>query len=244
MAVNTFPTWHRPYLALYEQCLTQYFPTILKQYQGTQVGETLANAAISWRLPYWDWAINPSLPNEVASPTVQILSPTGEMVQIDNNPLYQYTFQSDPEPAFLPYGSFGVWPTTLRQPSSTQADAVSQPDVVDEQIQSDDELKTKVLDLFPTTLPQPDPWGQFSNHSWDSIPGHQGHLTSIEEIHDRIHGYVGGPGHMGVVPFSAFDPVFWLHHCMIDRIFALWEAVYPGVYVSPGPGACISGFLD
>jgi len=132
----------------------------------------------------------------------------------------------------------------LRLYANPQADAVSQPDVVDEQIQSDDELKTKVLDLFPTTLPQPDPWGQFSNHSWDSIPGHQGHLTSIEEIHDRIHGYVGGPGHMGVVPFSAFDPVFWLHHCMIDRIFALWEAVYPGVYVSPGPGACISGFLD
>ena len=238
--MNTFPTWHRPYIALYEQCLVSYFPRILQQYGNGEAGQILARAAVNWRFPYWDWALNPSVPDQVASESVQILSPSNTMTSITPNPLHHYSFQSTPEPAFVRYGRFGIWGTTLRQPTDTSADAVSQPDVVDQMIQSDDELKTKILDLFPTVLPQPDPWGQFSNHSWTSIHPNQGHLTSLEEIHDRIHGYVGGPGHMGVVPFSAFDPIFWLHHCMIDRVFALWQAVYPNVYVSPGPNGGIS----
>ena len=36
--------------------------------------------------------------------------------------------------------------------------------------------------------------------------------SSLETIHDGIHGLVGQGGHMGVVATSAFDPIFWLHH--------------------------------
>lgn len=35
---------------------------------------------------------------------------------------------------------------------------------------------------------------------------------SLEDIHNAVHDYVGGGGHMGSVPTSAFDPIFWLHH--------------------------------
>jgi len=45
---------------------------------------------------------------------------------------------------------------------------------------------------------------------------------SIEDIHNSVHGMVGGngedglgrkvTGHMSSVPISAFDPIFWLHH--------------------------------
>ena len=28
---------------------------------------------------------------------------------------------------------------------------------------------------------------------------------------------------MTLVPTSAFDPIFWSHHCMIDRIWYLWQ---------------------
>lgn len=39
---------------------------------------------------------------------------------------------------------------------------------------------------------------------------------SLEDIHNMIHGLVGGAGnykgHMKVVDKSAFDPIFWLHH--------------------------------
>ncbi len=29
----------------------------------------------------------------------------------------------------------------------------------------------------------------------------------------------------------AFDPVFWLHHCQIDRIYAFWEYIYPDYWM-------------
>lgn len=29
---------------------------------------------------------------------------------------------------------------------------------------------------------------------------------------------------------SGFDPIFYLHHCNIDRILAFWEHVYPSTY--------------
>lgn len=46
----------------------------------------------------------------------------------------------------------------------------------------------------------------------------------LEDIHNSIHGWIGGRcGDMSYVPFSAFDPIFWVHHCMIDRVFWLWQ---------------------
>jgi tyrosinase len=43
----------------------------------------------------------------------------------------------------------------------------------------------------------------------------------VQNQHDRVHGWVGGD--MGVVAQSAFDPIFWSHHCMIDRLWYLWQ---------------------
>jgi len=57
-------------------------------------------------------------------------------------------------------------------------------------------------------------------------------LTSqLEDIHDQIHGWTGGMnpaspgsgGGMGSVAVAAYDPIFWSHHCMIDRIWYLWQ---------------------
>ena len=43
----------------------------------------------------------------------------------------------------------------------------------------------------------------------------------LETIHDHLHGHVGG--HMANQTFAAFDPIFYSHHCMIDRVWALWQ---------------------
>ena len=43
----------------------------------------------------------------------------------------------------------------------------------------------------------------------------------LQDYHDRVHGWVGGD--MGSLAFAAFDPVFYAHHCMIDRIWYLWQ---------------------
>jgi hypothetical protein len=39
---------------------------------------------------------------------------------------------------------------------------------------------------------------------------------SLESIHGQIHGMTGRNGHMGVVDFAAFDPVFWMHHANVS----------------------------
>ena len=63
-----------------------------------------------------------------------------------------------------------------------------------------------------------------SNSSYDSL----------ESIHDVIHGRVGGyQGHMAFVPYSGFDPVFFLHHGMVDRLLAMWQALNPDSWVLP-----------
>ncbi|KAF5633637.1 Tyrosinase [Fusarium tjaetaba] len=54
-------------------------------------------------------------------------------------------------------------------------------------------------------------------------------------IEDKVYsGFAGDPGnrvkvgHMSSVPVAGFDPIFWIHHCQIDRIFAIWQAANSG----------------
>jgi len=49
---------------------------------------------------------------------------------------------------------------------------------------------------------------------------------ALESIHDSGHVWVGGS--MMSVPTAPADPVFWMHHCEIDRIWADWQAANPG----------------
>ncbi|MDX1479051.1 MAG: tyrosinase family protein [Saprospiraceae bacterium] len=50
--------------------------------------------------------------------------------------------------------------------------------------------------------------------------------SALEGIHDSGHVWVGGS--MGLVPTAPCDPIFWMHHCEIDRIWAEWQAANPG----------------
>jgi tyrosinase len=54
--------------------------------------------------------------------------------------------------------------------------------------------------------------------------------TQLEQqLHNNVHGWVGGA--MGVIPIAAFDPIFYAHHCMVDRIWRLWQLQHG----APGP---------
>jgi tyrosinase len=50
--------------------------------------------------------------------------------------------------------------------------------------------------------------------------------NQIEDIHGGVHVWTGGT--MGGVPTAAYDPLFWAHHCMIDRLWYLWQLRHPG----------------
>ena len=45
-----------------------------------------------------------------------------------------------------------------------------------------------------------------------------------QQMHNGMHGWVGGPGQMSFPSVSPFDPIFYLHHCNIDRLWAMWQA--------------------
>lgn len=127
-----FPTWHRPYVALYEvsefqgsrlrTCLTIHFQQILHEhtleiaatYKADQA--SWVQAATNMRQPYWDWATQAVPPPEVISlDKVTITTPDGKNTAV-NNPLKHYTFHPI-SPSFpAPYNK---WQTTRRYPTRT-----------------------------------------------------------------------------------------------------------------------------
>jgi|GEM_PF-1332065 len=50
-------------------------------------------------------------------------------------------------------------------------------------------------------------------------------------LHNRVHMYIGG--HMTDASISPNDPIFWLHHANIDRLWARWEEVCPSAAYAP-----------
>lgn len=71
----------------------------------------------------------------------------------------------------------------------------------------------------------------FSNEGWAADTSQ---YDSLESLHDNVHAMLGGSdGHMTIVPFSAFDPVFVLHHAMVDRLYALWQVMHPNSWIIP-----------
>jgi tyrosinase len=60
--------------------------------------------------------------------------------------------------------------------------------------------------------------------------------SSLEGVHNGVHVWVGGT--MSVIPTAPSDPVFWMHHANIDRLWAQWQTAHPGLNPSlPGPPA-------
>ena len=49
---------------------------------------------------------------------------------------------------------------------------------------------------------------------------------AVEGIHNSGHVWVGGS--MGGIPTAPCDPVFWMHHAEIDRIWAEWQTAHLG----------------
>jgi hypothetical protein len=66
--------------------------------------------------------------------------------------------------------------------------------------------------------------------------------NAVEQPHDDLHGYVGH--HMGAVETSAFDPIFWMHHANIDRLWAIWQRVHQNAEQHPFPDAPLREYPD
>jgi tyrosinase len=49
-------------------------------------------------------------------------------------------------------------------------------------------------------------------------------LQLEQQLHNRVHGWVGGS--MGIIAVAAYDPIFWAHHTMVDRLWSLWQTTH------------------
>jgi len=49
--------------------------------------------------------------------------------------------------------------------------------------------------------------------------------AQLEDIHNGVHVWVGGT--MSDIATAAYDPIFWSHHAMIDRVWRLWQLRHP-----------------
>jgi tyrosinase len=62
-----------------------------------------------------------------------------------------------------------------------------------------------------------------------SVPDFLTFQDQLEQIHNAVHGWVGGT--MGEIPWAAYDPIFFAHHTMIDRIWRLWQIRHPSPHL-------------
>lgn len=51
--------------------------------------------------------------------------------------------------------------------------------------------------------------------------------ADLEELHNQVHVWVGGP--MQNISSAPADPLFWLHHANVDRIWESWRRHNPGL---------------
>jgi tyrosinase len=61
--------------------------------------------------------------------------------------------------------------------------------------------------------------------------------SALEGIHDSGHVWVGGS--MMSILTAPTDPVFWMHHAEIDRLWAEWQVANPGQNPSLAGAAAI-----
>ncbi|KAK5105825.1 hypothetical protein LTR62_002105 [Meristemomyces frigidus] len=231
-----FPAWHRTYMALFEQQFMSVVNQIAGQFPAAQQ-PYMYGAASTMRFPFWDWAAAPrpgypTLPNIVSQKYVTVNGPTGSQTII--NPLFRHDFV---DPTDMYYSPFINWHVTLRYPGSNNWDASSQES---EAISAFDNIRTSMQDQLYQLFTTCSDYLHFSND--DAGSSSTSCSNSLEGIHNTIHTTAGGPGtattsggHMTYLATAAFDPIFWLHHCNVDRLFALWQSQNPSAYGGSQP---------
>jgi tyrosinase len=94
-----------------------------------------------------------------------------------------------------------VWSTTVRSPTSNDADAVSRNNLVALELDKNrPNLQSRVFNVLAM------------QHIYSDISNDLQAGDSLENVHDTIHNTVGGNGHLSWLAYAAFDPIFWLHH--------------------------------
>ena len=69
---------------------------------------------------------------------------------------------------------------------------------------------------------------ELGNHREDVCPTELQNPWRFFELHNRLHLYIGGT--MADIVISSNDPIFYLHHSNVDRMYETWLQKYNGPY--------------
>jgi tyrosinase len=157
-------------------------------------------------LPYWDWAEDGGLGGaaQLQAPIWSLIgSPSGTVTQGTVGELRVRLFNSSQDGRIYVGPPRQIWreaKSTFGLPIRAEEEATLEDDVYDQAPWSENSLRFRNKAEGWT-----DPLDR---------PGAQG-----PRMHNRVHVWVGGEMAPGTSPN---DPVFWLNHCNIDRIWEGW----------------------
>ncbi len=165
-------------------------------------------------LPYWDWT------DPAPLMTDDFLGPDGDPgTQVVSSGYFAAdTPGTGSNPTALP----AWWPAGLDGWNLHSAFAPAW----------DGPLRRNVGGTLPTITDMQEALGMTTYATFQNAVESGNGLTSFpfQQMHNGLHGYIGG--HMGNPTASPFDPIFYMHHCNIDRLWAMWQLdghgdVYP-----------------
>lgn len=206
-----FSLWHRPYVILMEQTIQAHARAIAATFPAASRARWQA-AADRMRLPYYDWAdrhYGGRIPPVMTTPTITVTRPAGPATIA--NPLYQYNFRG----AQSMLGGYSGFRNTVRDPPAAGSTTSNIGGSNAAMTNSFTGRHANTFNLFSRAG-----FPQFS--------------SQCEGIHNGVHTNIGGGGsggpmgHMGSTDTAAFDPIFWMHHCQVDRLIAMYQVMYPG----------------
>ena len=177
-----------------------------------QFEKQLQNYVAGVMLPYWDWT----------DPTpIMTDSFLGSDGTTDNEVRSGYFARNAPGTPGNPTPPPGWWPASLTGwllPGFFGAGAGP--------------LKRGLgsLSRLPTADDLREALGKTSYSEFQNVVETGTGLTSTgQSMHNGLHVWVGGNwfagtrGQMSSPAYSPFDPIFYLHHCNIDRLWAMWQ---------------------
>ncbi|KAF9629012.1 hypothetical protein BFW01_g10215 [Lasiodiplodia theobromae] len=243
---SLFPTWHRPYLAMIEQSIFDAMGKIAEKFKDPKYKD----AVRKFRLPYWDYfhprkieGADPSkkpdydfsLPLVLKKEELMVYRPEAENDLVPmRNPLRAFWFPKTGGVSEQDWTAKIQNQPVVRNASSYSRDrtvryASRQSRDQDDYAELDKALNRARTFLLPymISLVRSDVYKDYRNFATAAVGGSSN--GSLEDFHGNLHVTIGGPGgHMSEVEVAAFDPIFWLHHCNIDRILAIWQALHEG----------------
>lgn len=168
-------------------------------------------------LPYWDWAADAALADPAAAPVWGDDFMGGDGVEAEGWKVTSGPFAHDKGNWAVSVDPDNFGPALLRQFRQTDPNVQTLPNI--------DDVGRAIREQFYDT-PQ---WNSspftlgFRNRleGWISRRGDNGVQSGGSQLHNRVHVWIGGNMASSASPN---DPVFFLNHCFVDKLWADWQA--------------------